>query len=139
MTPQTSRCRTRRRAFAGVLAITLLILVGATLAAVASAFAADARRTRLAVADAQLRQLLTAGAATAAAELQSGDLPSGPKPLTLPSDLADADVSAAMTFERTDDQAVVHVVAKSSSHAMGQTLRFRQSAGRWSLQSAELD
>ena len=61
-----------RRGFAAIFSITLIIVVGAALAAMGTYFALEASRTRSQAAQAQLRQLLTAGAVAA---IQRADAP----------------------------------------------------------------
>ena len=130
----------RRRGFAGILAILLLLLVGMTLTTVATAFSADARRTRVRAADAQLRQILTAGAIAAAKQFEGSELPAGEKPLALPADLASAGATATIAYARDGENAVVvRVHASIPPRRMSQTLRFAQSGGKWSMRSAELE
>ena len=128
----------RRRGFAAILAITLILLVSATLVALASAFAADARRTRLITSDAQLRQLLTAGAIAAAQQLQADEMPAGEKTIALPSELASADASLTLTATRDGDALRVIVVAALPGRSIRQTLSFAQRQGQWALIGARL-
>jgi hypothetical protein len=67
----TSRTRTfqTRRGFGTVAVILTLTLVGATLLVTSSLFAHEIRRTRSAVAETQLRQLLVAGIPAARAQV----------------------------------------------------------------------
>ena len=112
-----------RRGFAGILAITLILLISATLVALASAFAADARRTRLLAADAQLRQLLTAGAIAASQQLQT-ETSGGEQTIALPSDLNSAAASLTLSTTREGDEMRVVVSASLPGRASRQTLRF---------------
>ena len=131
----------RRRAFAAILAITLILLVGATLAAVAAAFSADARRTRTLGSDAQLRQLLTAGAIAAAEQLKAagGDVPTGEKAIPLPADLGDRGASLKVSAAREGDAVTVVVDATLATRHARQTVRFTQRDGRWTPTAAELN
>jgi hypothetical protein len=122
------------------MAIALLLLIAVTLATLATAFAADARRTRVRAAEAQLRQVLTAGAITAAAQLDGGEVPAGEKPLTLPQALADAGATAMITYTRQGGQvAIVHVRGDSAGRSMSQTLHFKRSGATWAIASAAID
>jgi hypothetical protein len=127
------------------MAILLLLLVAATLVTLATTFAADARRTRTHSADAQLRQLLTAGAIAAAEQLKSGELPSAEKAIALPPDLTDR--GATLTIHRahdgdgggTRDSATVVVNAALANRQARQTVRFARREGRWTATAAEIN
>lgn len=128
-----------RRGFAGILAITLIILVGTTLAVVASAFSADARRTRMAVADAQLRQLLTAGAVIAQAQLRAGNIQAEHQSADLPPELNDRAATLTVLTSVESGTATIVVEATVAADRARQVLRFAQRDGNWSITSAELD
>ena len=118
---------------ATVTAVTMLALVGVTLAAMASLFAAEARRTRDAQTEAQLRQLLVAGAAVAGARP-----PSSPTTVNLPPSLA----GATLTLRPQPSEANVKVIAIEASwddRQMTQALRYVRSGDAWRLTSAELN
>ena len=138
MTAGPTILRASRGGFAGILAITLLILVSATLAVVASAFSADARRTRAAAADAQLRQLLTAGGLAASAKLRSRDIQTTRQTIPLPRDLAGNSATLTVATSVADGIATVQVEAELGSARAGQVLRFSQRDGVWSVMLAEL-
>ena len=139
MTGERSIPSTSRRGFAGILAITLLILVSATLAVVASAFSLDARRTRAITADAQPRQLLTAGAVTAATQLRAGDVPTARQAIPLPAELTDRGAIVSVSTTIANGTATVRVDAEFASARAGQVVRFTQREGAWSVTSTELE
>ena len=92
------------RGFASIMAIILIGLVAAALVPLGRTFVADARRTRSEADAAQLRQLLTAGAATAVAEVRAGEFPH--HEMTLPQSLIDR--GAALALESNEaEQAVI--------------------------------
>jgi hypothetical protein len=136
---------TRRRpekdaAFAAVTAIVLLGLVASALAAMAMMFAADARRTRSAAAEAQLRQLLLAGAADAQQRLAKGES-SFDVTIAAPGE-GEIRVSAAAAAPTTEGDAAraVIVVATLGPRRAEQTLRFTREAGgeqKWKLAAVE--
>ena len=103
-----------RTGFAAMTAIALLILVGAALVAMSSLLAADARRTRDAAGEVQLRQLFLAAHAMVARESRgwaAGTLPAHVK-LELPQGLDHATVTisvapAAENRVRVDVEATV--------------------------------
>jgi hypothetical protein len=76
-----------RRGFATITALALLSLVGTALATLTLTFAADARRTARESTDAQLRQLLFAGAVQARQIMDGGQTPADPIAVRLPSPL----------------------------------------------------
>jgi hypothetical protein len=131
-----------RRAFATVTAVVLLGIAAAGLAALAALFSADYRRTRDARTDAQLRQLLIAGAADVSEKAKAW--PQNPPPakweVTVPELLA-AD-GGRVTNQPTagEDQTFeVHVKADYLGRTARQTLRYRYTNDRWSLTDASLD
>ena len=75
------RSSRNRRGFAAIMAISLILLVGAALAMLGVYFAQDAARTRSEAVEAQLRQLLSAGAVAA---VQQADTASPAKTLAPP-------------------------------------------------------
>jgi hypothetical protein len=125
--------RTRRRGFVGIFSITMIILVGSALVALSAYFAMDARRTRAQAQDAQLRQLLIAGAAAALDRADS----TGKSALDLPKELADAKVSIEIAGGGDDRKA--WIIAKIEKREFSQALSLHRSAGKWSLVSAQLD
>jgi hypothetical protein len=131
-----TRRRTKRSAFAAVTAIVLLGLVASMLAAMGIMFAADARRTRDAVADAQLRQLLIAGAADVQQRLDKGQTRFDLK-IEAPAE-ATMQVSAAAA-DGGDDAIRATVLAHLGTRRRMQTLHFTRDGDRWNLTGVELD
>src|SRR5215212_10122744 len=82
-----------RRGFAMLMAIALIILVGGALAIMGMAFKSEAVRTQLEADQAQLRQLLTFGAASAVAH----DSADGERNLTLPPQLVEREAAVTLT------------------------------------------
>jgi hypothetical protein len=90
--------RHQRRGFAAITALFLVTLVGAALLALTSLMTTDARRATRAATDAQLRQLLHAGAVAAVARLREpGELPEW-SDVALPRELSSA--GAAVRISR---------------------------------------
>jgi hypothetical protein len=125
-------------------AIALVALVGVAMAAAASVFGLDLRRTAAVVGDAQLRQLLVAGERAARQNLPmdaaaavggfDGAVPLPPalaeRGATLALRVAPADPSAAAA-EATVEAALAGRVAR-------QTLRYERGPAGWRLAAAEL-
>ncbi|MEA2736609.1 MAG: hypothetical protein QOE14_3060 [Humisphaera sp.] len=127
------RRRHDKSAFAAVTAIVLMGLVASTLAALTMMFAADARRTRAAVAEAQFRQLLIAGAADVQQRLDKGQTTFDHK------SAAPADGAVQLTATAEGDAVTAVVSATIGRRHASQTLRFTRSGGaKWRLASAEL-
>jgi type II secretory pathway component PulK len=125
--------RAKNAAFASITAIVMLGLVASMLAAMAMMFAADARRTRSSAAEAQLRQLLLAGAADAQQRLDKGHTTFDVN-VTAP---AESHLHLAATL---DGDAVRTVISATLGprHAE-QTLRFtRAGNNKWQLAAVEL-
>jgi hypothetical protein len=121
-----------RRGFAMILAITLIILVGAALAVMGRAVVAEAARTRNEAADAQLRQLLTAAAVTAT---EDRDLDQNYF-VDLPPQLQQAQASVSIAAKHSQDVATVTIDAKLGSRSASQTLTFKREGDRWVLTEA---
>lgn len=126
-----------RKGFAGVTAVTLLAMLGVMLAAMGSFIAAEARRTYDAASEAQLRQLLLAGASAA-----SGRLPlSGETKLALPPSLAADGYRLVIqpTGAAEPNTALVEIIAIAGEYDRRQTIRFMQRNGRWQMADAALE
>ena len=127
---------TSRRGVAAATAVSLLAMVGVTLAAMGAFFASEARRTRDATTEAQLRQLLLAGATIAARVAPV----KAETPLELPPSLA-ADGAHVVVRPVEAPEAgvmVTEVDATIADRRMTQTLRFALRDGRWQVTGATL-
>ena len=122
----------RRSAFAAVTAIVLMGLVASTLAAMGMMFAADARRSRAAAAEAQLRQLLIAGAADVQQRLAGGETRFD---LTLA--LAAEGELRLNATSAEPDRVNASVAAAVGGRRSEQTLRFVRDGRQWTLASAD--
>jgi type II secretory pathway pseudopilin PulG len=133
------RSARQRSGFAMVTAIVLLGLVALTLAALGSAFIFQSRRTRALAEDAQLRQLLLAGALEAQSRLADSTLEQRVS-IPLPAELADR--GATLVLQPQPDappgQAILRIEAALPRHRMAQRLTLSQTAGRWQINNAEL-
>jgi len=127
-----SRPRVKKSGFATITAIVMLGLVASMLAAMGMMFAADARRTRSAAAEAQLRQLLIAGAADVQQRLNK-DQTTFDATFATPAE-GNLRVTAAM-----DGDGVRSVVlANLGPRHAEQTLRFTRAGEKWKLVAVEL-
>lgn len=102
-----------RRGMAAYMAILLLLLVAVSLVALSMSFGQDARRTTALGDEAQLRQLLTAGAAAAM---------NGQTSLTLPPDLEARQASVTIAISDT----TARITAKLGKRQMSQSVRFER-------------
>jgi len=135
------RCRRRRqRGFAGIMAILLLILVASTLAVLGWAAVVEARRSRATQDEAQLRQLLSAGAAAAGRMLDSsGDVSAGARDVAIPSELAGTNASLKLTFAPAGpDREQVEVRATVLRRQARQTVEFTRATGHWTVAAVSL-
>jgi hypothetical protein len=112
--------------------------VAVALLAVSTAVVADSRRTRAATADAQLRQLLVAAAADAAARSQSWPDRVQPQDwsVALPPSLAGDGTAVKVSAAQAGESVSVRVEAQHLGRRAGQTLKFRRADGRWQLREA---
>jgi len=115
------------------MAISLVILVGGALATLATYFALDASRTRSEAAEAQLRQLLNAGAIAA---IEHADA-AGQTKLQLPAELGHATVSIQVRGSGDAREAVVD--AHLNERALSQSLKMHRVGNKWTVISASLD
>jgi hypothetical protein len=106
--------RSSRRGVATITAITLLGLVGIALAAMGTLLAADARRTRAAESEAQLRQLLLAGAAASHERLRTSPPDAAEQVWEVPLP-AGADATLIVRLERDDDPATHRVRVEATA------------------------
>jgi hypothetical protein len=128
----TRHRRAKSSAFAAVTAVVMLGLVASVLAALAMMFAADARRTRNAAADAQLRQFLIAGAADVQQRLKQGQTTfdvNVPVP-------AEGQIQLRATAEGDGVRALV--AATLGPRRTEQALHFIRDGDRWRLAGVEL-
>ncbi|MDB5303650.1 MAG: hypothetical protein JWM97_1199 [Phycisphaerales bacterium] len=139
--PRSAGLAPIRKAFATVTAVVLLALAATTLAALAALFSADYRRTRDARTDAQLRQLLIAGAGDVSEKARAWPEkpPEARWDVAVPESLAGN--GARVTNEVAgDNQTVeVHVTADYLGRTAKQTLSYRRGNDRWTLTDASLD
>jgi type II secretory pathway component PulK len=122
-----------RRGFALIFAITLLGLVGATLALLATHFASEAKRTRVQAADAQARQLLIAGHLAARAH---GDSLAAGKPveIALPPSLVQD--GAKLTIAGSLNE--VRVDAEYRGRRAAEVISLTREGDMWKIKSVEL-
>jgi Tfp pilus assembly protein PilX len=135
----TSRRPKHSRGFAMLMALAMLGLVAMLLVFLAHYFAWEQKRTRTVSADAQLSQLLLAGAEDALAKTKSSDLPKDPWNLELPKPLADEKATVALTPHlESPDTADIVIDAQLDAQKASQTLHLRKSSSGWTLNSAVL-
>ena len=123
----------RRRGFAMILAITLLGLVAATLAMLATHFAGEATRTRTQAAEAQGRQILTAGAMIAR---ENGELLAAGKPVNvqLPQSLAQGGAKLIVTGKPD----AVQLEAEVAGHRTSEVLKMSRQGAGWKIVGVEV-
>ena len=126
----------QRRGVAAITAVSLLALVGVTLAAMGSLFAAEARRTRDATTEAQLRQLLLSGAAVAGQRAPFTAEATIELPPLLAADGARLVLRPVKPAD--GDAVVIDVQAAFADRRMTQRVRYAQRDGRWRVDSADL-
>jgi type II secretory pathway component PulK len=122
-----------RGGFATIMAVTLLMLVAVALAAMTVSFAADARRTSAAARDAQLRQLLLAGATEVAERARTWPAQVSADRWDMP---VPASLAAAVHLDLAPQDAgkiEVRVRARFQEHATEQVIRFGRVADRWQI------
>ena len=131
----------RRRGFVTIIALFMVGLVAAALVTLAAAGASDARRTRSAAVTAQLRQLLLAGGADAAAHAAAWPpvVPAASWATPLPADLTAQTYTVTSDVRPDGDAAVdVTVTAAGQGRRAVQHLRWNRRNGSWRLVGVRL-
>src|SRR5439155_10283375 len=121
--------------------ILVLLLVAATLPALAMTFAADARRTRIQAADAQVRQLLTAGAVFAKTQANLDTPATTQRTLALPAELSADGAGIDVGFARpADDRLIATIRATLPPRTMQQSVDFQRGRDRkWRPNAATIN
>jgi len=117
---------------ASIIAVVMIGLVGIALVTLGTVFAGQFKRTRAAAADAQLRQMLTAGAVMAT-QMSADD-----KDISLPKELADDGAKLHVTVHRDGDRATAEIEANLGARSMDQTVHLERRDGRWKVAAAAL-
>lgn len=125
----------RRRGFASFFAVVMIGMVAMAMLSLGLMVQIDARRTRDAGRQAQVRQLLLAGQAVAAEQIAAGEL--AEVNVALPAALHEHALS--LSFER-DGEAVIATVEATGLDTTGrQTLQYtHEDDDRWALRRATL-
>jgi hypothetical protein len=128
----------RRSGFAMILAVALLGMIAMTLTAIGITCSMQAMRTRTLAQEAQLRQLLLAGAQAAHARLQASAAVDGP--VKLPDDLSQVGDKLILIARPSadSDQAIIEIRAALDQHGSSQTVHFSRQNGAWQINSAGL-
>ena len=132
----TRRPPATRNAFATMMVIGSMVFLAAAVVGLSTLFAHQARRTRAAVSQAQLRQLLSAGVPVAQSELAANGTRERDIAMTVPVDGA---VMALHISAATGDEAEVRVAGTYRGFRASQVLRFTRVAGGWVVSDARLD
>ena len=126
-----SQASRARRGFALIVAITLLGLVGATLAVMATTFAGEVRRTQNMAAETQLRQMLIAGEAVA--QTRAGSVITQPIAVHLPAQLGNAKLTIS------GQAAKMRIEAEYEGRHASQVIAFVKDGGKWKTAETQLD
>lgn len=128
--------RQQHRGFTIILAVVLLGLIAVAVAMIVHQLGYELRRTRTAYEDAQLRQLLLAGAQDVASnsDRYNGQGQMTPQKVKLPKSLEDAGASLSVTRQeapgKTGD---IGITARVGSREASESLRWEESSHRWSV------
>jgi len=121
-----------------VTAIFLISFTVMTLAVLTATIATQCRRAQILGQDAQLRQLLNAGAVFAEAQLQSDSAGRFSVPLPDPLRQLGADLTVEIQ-PVTDEKTRAEIEASLPHHYLSQRLRFSRDADHWQITEAALD
>jgi hypothetical protein len=131
----------KRRGMASIIAIVSIGLVTTTLATLSIFLAGEYRVTASTGLDAQLHQLLLAGAADASDHAkQWGSSPKADKwSIALPAELQQQEAQVSAESSSRNSSTFVELTAKLMTHAARQRLEYRLVDSHWQLVSAKLD
>lgn len=117
------------RGFTIILAIALLAMIAVAAAMIAHQLGYELRRTRTAYEDAQLRQLLLAGAQDIAAH--SADATTKVRHVELPPTLVSQGASLSISRPKSDGD--VLILARLGTRAASETLHFEDPSHHWTV------
>src|SRR2546430_1081835 len=126
-----------RRGFVTIIALTLIILIGGTLAVLGSVLTSEVRRTGGVATETQLRQLLIAGAAAAHEHLDDADGKQSSVPL--PSALVEQGGTLTLIAAKSGDDVKVAISAEFNRRRASQVVLFARDGQTWKLVSASLN
>lgn len=130
----TRATRSRPRGMATVTALTLLAFVAVLLAALGTWIGIEARRTHAAGDEAQLRQLLHAGA------LAASDAAMGTTEVPLPPGLAGRSSHVTIVVaEPSPTTRTATIVAMQATHQARQVVQYVRADERWTVTGATLE
>lgn len=133
--------RRDRRGFAMLMALAMLALVAATLTLLSRHFAYEVTRTRLVTEDAQLSQLLLAGAQDVMQ--RSKQWPQAVQPaswqIELPEILADSGGKLSVDLHNSQSGSDATIEGRIGRAVAVQTLHLRHVDGSWAVVSVELN
>jgi type II secretory pathway component PulK len=132
------RSPSRQSGFAMITAICLMSLTVIAAVALNSALIFEGRRSRMLNEDAQLRQLLLAGAEIAREDLASSALQQGISAVELPNQLQRRGARLMLESHRSPSDAVVEIEAFMPGRRMSQRIHLTKSNGQWRAISADL-
>ena len=136
-----SRRRHNNRGFAMLMALAALGVVAVTLLVLSRHFADDMLRTRNLTREAQLSQLLLAGAQDAVQRSHSwsAELQKQEWQIKLPAELSSSGAKLSIALVPSSDQKVdATIEAKMGRGIAVQTLHFKLAEGNWIIESVEL-
>ena len=130
----------RSRGFATLMAIILIGMVGVALAVMSALFAHEAKRTRQTRGEAQLRQMLLAGAASVDERLSSwqAEVPEQKWAVALPKGLADDGAAVSVQVSQQGLTLKVAIEGQLEGRNGQQTLTVVRADGRWRIAAARL-
>ncbi len=130
----------RKKGFAMITAIFLMSLVTMTLTVLMTAICGDAQRTKSLNEDAQLRQLLLAGAEFAQLKLPDSISQVGHIPFTLPNSLKKDGANLTIEIQTINSPTDVNLEIEATlpHHKMTSHLRLVRPADHWQITEAHL-
>ncbi len=123
-----------------ITAIFLMSLVTMTLTVLIAGVAGEARRTQTQSEEAQLRQLLLAGAEIAQSQLPASITQTGQLPVSLPDQLKQEGATLTITIQsiQSPEEVTIEMEATLPHHQMTDQLHLTHTTGQWQITASSL-
>ncbi len=132
--------RNTRSAFASIMVVAILPIVGTAMLAIAMLTSSDARRTSSNEQDTQLRQLLLAGSATVLERSSRWqDLPAAETfTVALPTTIVERQALLDVTIKIDGNDVIANIQAAYQNRSANQRVRLQKQNGEWQIIEAAL-
>ena len=121
-----------RRGMASIIAVVMIGLVAIALVTLGTVFVSQLKRTKAAATDAQLRQMLIAGAVMATQMAQDD------RDVALPNEMGNEGATLHVKVHRDGDRATAAIDAKWRERVLRETIRMERRDSQWKIVDTNL-